>query len=103
MYAIVRTGGKQYKVSEGDVVKVEYLEGEPGAEVTIDDILMVGKEDDTVIGTPKVDNAKVIGEIVEQGKNKKILVSTYKKRKGFEKRKGHRQMFTRLKIKQIVA
>jgi large subunit ribosomal protein L21 len=102
MYAVIKTGGKQYKVSEGDLLKVEKLEGTVGDAVTLGDVLMVGG--DTVkIGTPLVPNASVVGKIVEQGKDKKILVFKSKRRKDSRKLNGHRQPRTILKIEKINA
>ena len=102
MYAVVKTGGKQYKVSVGDFLKVEKIEGVVGDSVTLEEILMVGG--DTVkIGTPLVPSASVVGTIVEQGKDKKILVFKSKRRKNSRKLNGHRQPRTILKIDKINA
>ena len=102
MYAVVKTGGKQYKVSEGDLLKVEKLEGAVGDSIELGEVLMVGG--DTVkIGTPLVPSASVVGTIVEQGKDKKILVFKSKRRKGSRKLNGHRQPRTILKIDKINA
>lgn len=102
MYAVVKTGGKQYKVSEGDFLRVEKLEGAVGDTVELSDVLMVGGE--TVkIGTPLVPDAKVVGKIIEQGKDKKVLVFKSKRRKGSRKIRGHRQSRTVLKIEKINA
>ena len=103
MYAVIATGGKQYKVSEGDIVRVEKLAGEVGSKVEISDVLLVGDEGSTTIGTPTVEKAKVSGEIVEQGKDKKVLVFKKKRRKGYKKLQGHRQQYTALKIEKIKA
>jgi large subunit ribosomal protein L21 len=100
MYAIVKTGGKQYKVSEGDLLKVEKLEGTVGDTVELNDVLMVGGEK-VSIGTPLVPSAQVVGKIVEQGKDKKILVFKSKRRKDSRKLNGHRQPRTILKIEKI--
>ena len=102
MYAVIATGGKQYKVSEGDVVRVEKLNGDVGSKIEITDVLMVGG-DTPAIGAPIVDKAAVTGEIVEQGKAKKILVFKKKRRKGYKKLQGHRQQYTALKIEKIKA
>ncbi len=100
MYAVVRTGGKQYKVSEGDFLKVEKLDGAVGDTIELSEVLMVGG--DTVkIGTPLVPSASVVGKIVEQGKDKKILVFKSKRRKDSRKLRGHRQPRTILKIEKI--
>jgi large subunit ribosomal protein L21 len=102
MYAVVKTGGKQYKVSEGDLLKIEKLEGAVGDTVELGEVLLVGGE--TVkIGTPLVPSASVIGKIVEQGKDKKILVFKSKRRKNSRKLNGHRQPRTILKIEKINA
>ena len=102
MYAVVRTGGKQYKVSEGDFLKVEKLEGAVGDTVEFGEILMVGG-DAVKIGTPLVPSATVVGKIVEQGKEKKILVFKSRRRKNSRKLNGHRQFKTVLKIEKINA
>ena len=105
MQAILKTGGKQYRVQEGDIIKVEKLEGEVGDEIILDEILMVkkgGEESEVLIGSPNLSDFKVKGEILEQGRGKKILVFTYKRRKGFKKMKGHRQSFTAIEVKEIL-
>jgi len=102
MYAVIKTGGKQYKVSEGDLVKVEKLEGAVGDTIELSEVLMVGGEE-VAIGTPLLPGAKVKAQIVEQGKDKKVLVFRSKRRKGFRKTYGHRQTITRLKITGIEA
>ena len=101
MYAIIATGGKQYKVSEGDVIKVEKLDAEVGAKVTFDNVLLVGG--DTVkVGTPTVDGAKVEASVGSEGKGKKVIVYKYKRKTGYHKKNGHRQLFTQVKIDSIV-
>ena len=100
MYAVVRTGGKQYKVSEGDLLRVEKLEGAVGDTIELTEVLMVGGEK-VAIGTPLVPSASVVGKIVEQGKDKKILVFKAKRRKNSSKKNGHRQHRTVLKIEKI--
>jgi large subunit ribosomal protein L21 len=102
MYAVIKTGGKQYKVSEGDLVKVEKIEGAVGDSIELVEVLMVGGEE-VAIGTPLLPGAKVKAQIVEQGKDKKVLVFRSKRRKGFRKTYGHRQTITRLKITGIEA
>jgi large subunit ribosomal protein L21 len=101
MYAVVVTGGKQHRVREGDLLRVEKIEGEVGATVALDRVLMIGKEDGTVVGTPTVPGATVRAEIVRQGLARKILVFHKKRRKRFRKLRGHRQPFTHLKITGI--
>lgn len=102
MYAVVKTGGKQYKVSAGDFIKIEKVDGAVGDTIELGEVLMVGGEEVT-IGTPLLPGAKVKAQIVEQGKDKKVLVFRSKRRKGFRKTYGHRQTITRLKITGIEA
>ena len=101
MYAVVKTGGKQYKVSEGDLLRVEKVGGETGDAVELKEVLMVANGDKMEIGTPVLPNACVVGEIVKHGKAKKIIVFKSKKRKGYRKKQGHRQIYTNLRIKEI--
>jgi large subunit ribosomal protein L21 len=103
MYAIVKTGGKQYKVSQGDTMRFEKLDGDVGATVTFDQVLMVNDGETVTVGQPRVENAVVSGQIVEQGKAKKILVFKYKRRKGYRRKQGHRQQFTAVRIDSISA
>ena len=102
MYAIIATGGKQYKVSEGDVIKVERLGVEPGEEVVFDQVLVVGGEQ-TVVGSPVVDGASVKATVVANGRARKVIVYKYKPKTGYHKKNGHRQHFTQVKIDQIIA
>ncbi len=102
MYAVIKTGGKQYKVSEGDLLKVEKIDGAVGETVEIDQVLMVGGAE-VKLGTPLVPGAKVKAQIVAQEKDKKILVFKSKRRKGYRKKFGHRQPITRLKVASIEA
>lgn len=101
MYAIVQTGGKQYRVKEGDRLRIEKISGNVGSKVTLDTVLMVKKDNDVLVGTPKVANAKIEGTIVRHGRGRKVLVYTYKRRKGYEKRHGHRQDFTEITVNKI--
>ena len=101
MYAIIATGGKQYKVSEGDVIDVEKIAAEAGAEVTFDNVLAVGGETLKVAGD--VAGATVTGTVMEQGKARKVIVYRYKRKTGYHKKNGHRQLFTRVKIDKINA
>ena len=104
MYAVVATGGKQYKVSEGDVVYVEKLDGEVDSTVELDKVLIVNKDDaGGVIGKPEVDGAKVSAKILAQGKSKKIIVFKYKAKKDYRRKQGHRQPYTKLQIEKIDA
>jgi large subunit ribosomal protein L21 len=101
MYAVIETGGKQYKVQEGDVVFVEKLDAEDGATVTFDKVLAVSNEGNVTFGKPLVDNASVSAKVLGQGKNKKIIVFKYKPKKGYRRKAGHRQPFTKLQIEKI--
>lgn len=101
MYAIIATGGKQYKVSEGDTIKVEKLAVEAGETVTFDDVLAIGGDKLTV--GDDVKNASVTATVVENGKNKKVIVYRYKRKSGYHKKNGHRQAFTKVKIEKINA
>ncbi|OQY25680.1 MAG: 50S ribosomal protein L21 [Desulfobacteraceae bacterium 4572_35.2] len=102
MYAVIKTGGKQYKVSEGDTLKIEKIVGEVGETIELSEVLMVGGEE-VQIGTPLLPGAKVTARIVEQGKDKKVIVFKSKRRQGYRKTYGHRQTITRLKITGIEA
>ena len=101
MYAIIETGGKQYRVVEGQILKVEKLETPVGEEVNINKVLLVKKDDDLITGNPLVENAKVVAEVVETAKDKKIIVFKYKRRKNYRRKKGHRQWYSKIKIKEI--
>jgi len=103
MYAIVRTGGKQYQVEAGDTLRVEKLLGEVGDTVELADVLLVVDGETVRIGQPMVDGAKVVARIVEQGRHKKIIVFKKKRRKGYQVKKGHRQMYTALNIETVSA
>lgn len=102
MYAIIATGGKQYKVAEGDIIKVEKLGAEAGESVTFDQVLVVNNGE-VVVGSPTVANASVTGTVVREGKGKKIIVYRYKRKSGYHKKNGHRQPFTQVKIEKINA
>ena len=102
MYAIIATGGKQYKVSEGDIIKVEKLGVEAGETVTFDHVLAVNS-DKLVVGNPTVDKANVTATVIEEGKNKKVIVYRYKRKSGYHKKNGHRQPYTKVKIEKINA
>ncbi len=103
MFAIIRTGGKQYKVSKDDQITVEKIDAEAGKKVEIEDVLMVSDGKKTTIGTPAVKGAKVVAEIVEQTRGDKIIVFKKKRRQNYRRKKGHRQNLTVLKIKDIKA
>ena len=102
MYAVVAAGGKQYKVEEGDVLRIEKVDGNVGDTVTFDKVLLVADGENLTIGQPLVENTSVSAQILEQGKNKKIIVFKFKRRKGYRKTQGHRQPFTAVKIGSIV-
>jgi large subunit ribosomal protein L21 len=102
MYAVIRSGGKQYTVRPGDRLDVERLDGEVGSQVELTEVLMVADGDTVSLGAPSVAGARVTAEIVEHGKGKKVVVFKYKPKIRYRKRTGHRQQFTRLAIKDIV-
>ena len=103
MYAVFVTGGKQYKVSEGDTIFVEKLDLEENAEVSFDNVLVVGKEDGAVVGAPVVEGAKVNAKVLKNGKGKKVTVFTYRPKKDSKRKMGHRQPYTKLEITSIEA
>ena len=102
MYAVIKTGGKQYRVAQGDSLRIEKLSGEVGSEVTFDEVLMVGG-DKVAVGTPRVDGASVTATITAQDRAKKIIVFKYKRRKGYRRKYGHRQPFTEVEITGVSA
>ncbi len=101
MYAVIRTGGKQYKVHEEQILKVEKLEGTEGSQLEFDDVLMYSDGETITLGTPTIESAAVKAHILDQAKDKKKLVFKYKRRKGFRRLKGHRQHYTEIKIDSI--
>ncbi len=101
MYAVIKTGGKQHKVSEGDVLAVEKLAGDKGTEIIFNEVLMVSDDNNVKVGKPFVEGATVTGEIINQKKGPKIHVFKMTRRKGFKKKTGHRQDLTNMKIKKI--
>ena len=102
MYAIIKTGGKQYKVEEGDIIRVEKLSAKEGEEIVLDQVLVIG--DKTVkIGDPTISGASVKATVMGEGKEKKVIVYRYKPKTGYHKKSGHRQPYTQLKIDQIIA
>lgn len=103
MYAVIKTGGKQYKVSPGDTIRVEKLPGEPGQEIELNEVLLVGDGAEVKIGQPLVEGAKVIATVLNQGRSRKIIVFKKKRRKNYKKKRGHRQFYTELQIKEIQA
>jgi large subunit ribosomal protein L21 len=101
MYAVIQTGGKQYKVSKGQVLKIEKLAQEVGQEVEFDKVLMINQDGDSKIGTPFLAGSKVKAEVLAQGRHKKIKIVKFKRRKHHDKQMGHRQYFTEVKITEI--
>jgi len=101
MYAIIETGGKQFKVSQGDVIRVEKLCIEPGETHTFEQVLLLANDEKIVVGAPYVSGVKVAATVTKQDKAKKVIIYKYKAKKGFHKKKGHRQPFTELKIESI--
>ncbi len=103
VYAVIETGGKQYKVSEGDVIFVEKLAAEEGSDVAFDKVLVCGDGSNVQVGSPVLSNAKVTGKVVKNGKSKKITVLTYKPKKNEKRKMGHRQPYTKVEIVKIEA
>ncbi len=103
MYAVIKTGGKQYRVSEGETLQIEKLPGNPGDEINFDEVLLVGGGDATKVGKPHVSGAKVSAEIVAQDRGPKIIVFKMRRRKNYRRKAGHRQAYTRVKITAIKA
>ena len=103
MYAVVLTGGKQYRVQEGDVLFVEKLNAEVETTIELSEILAVGKEEGLVVGKPLVEGAKVVAKVLAQGKAKKIIVFKFKRKLDYRKKQGHRQPYTKLQIEKINA
>ena len=101
MFAVFESGGKQHRVVEGEVVRLERLDGEPGDTIVFDRVLMIAEGDEVAIGEPLVEGGQVTGEVVEQGRGKKIRVIKFKRRKNYLRKKGHRQAFTDVKITAI--
>jgi large subunit ribosomal protein L21 len=101
MYAVLKTGGKEYRVSKGDLVRVEKMEGNVGDPVTLKEVLMVSQEGDIQVGTPLLANATVTGEIVQHIKGKKVLIFKMKRRKNYRRLRGHRQTYTYIKVNDI--
>jgi len=103
MYAVIKTGGKQYKVQEGETLRVEKLTGGEGSEIEFNDVLMISDGENVTLGQPGIENAIVKGHILEQGKGKKVLIFKFKRRKGYRNLRGHRQQYTSVKIDTIQA
>ena len=103
MYAVFKTGGKQYRAATGDTIKVEKIEAEKGATVELDQVLMVGEGEDVKIGAPYLEGGKVTATVVDHGRREKIKVIKFKRRKNHRKQMGHRQYFTQIEITGIDA
>ncbi len=103
MYAVLKTGGKQYKVSEGDVIFVEKLEADVDSTIELTEVLAVANDDGLNVGSPMVEGAKVVCKVLAQDKAKKIIVFKYKAKKDYRRKQGHRQPYTKLQIEQILA
>lgn len=103
LYAVIETGGKQYRVSTGDAIYVEKLNVNEGDEIVFDRILLVSQDGKTQVGTPYVDGAKVVAKVAKHGKQKKIIVFKYKAKKNYRRKRGHRQPYTKLVIESITA
>jgi large subunit ribosomal protein L21 len=101
MYAVVKTGGKEYRVSKGAIIRVEKLKGKVGDQVELKDVLMISQEDQVQSGTPYLTNAVMMGEIVQEIKGRKVMTYKMKKRKNYRRFKGHRQTYTYLKVNDI--
>ena len=103
MYAVIETGGKQYRVQEGDVLKVEKIEANVGDTVTIDRVLLVAQDGAVKVGSPLVDGAKAMLKVVEHGKGEKIIVFKYKAKKNYRRKQGHRQPYTKVRVEALQA
>jgi len=101
MYAVIETGGKQYRINEGDIIRVEKLPAEVGSDIEFEKVLLVGSGEDVKVGMPLVDGAKVTGKVVEQDRGKKIVVFKMKRRKNYRRKQGHRQDYTGVRIDRI--
>jgi large subunit ribosomal protein L21 len=103
MYAVIATGGKQYKVAPGDVVRVESLDAKKGDTIELKDVFMIADGDKVSVGKPSLVSAKVTAEVVGEGRGEKIIIFKHRRRKGFRKTNGHRQNYTAIKVKEIIA
>jgi large subunit ribosomal protein L21 len=101
MYAVVKSGGKEYRISKGDVIRIEKVGGKVGDQVTLKDILMISQEGQVHVGTPQLAKAQVVGQIIQQTKGGKVLTYKMKRRKNYRRMKGHRQNYTYLKVSDI--
>ena len=103
MYAVIETGGKQYRVSTGDKLRLEKIHAEEGEQVSFDKVILLGKDDGPVIGTPYIDGAVVTAKILEHGKDDKVIVFKYRRKKNYRKFRGHRQQYTLVQIEAVNA
>ncbi|MBZ0272517.1 50S ribosomal protein L21 [bacterium] len=103
MYAVFQASGRQFKVKEGDTLKLDTLEGDPGSSVTFDKVLLLGGDDAIKVGSPTVSGASVQCEIVDHGRARKVIVFKYKRRKGYQVKRGHRQHYTKVRVTKISA
>ena len=101
MYAVIETGGKQYRVSEGATLKIEKIDVEVGQTLEIRNVLLLVQDDTIKVGNPYLRDVKVVGEVIEKGRDKKIIIFKSKRRKGYRKKQGHRQPYTKIRIKEI--
>jgi large subunit ribosomal protein L21 len=101
MYAVFRSGGRQYQVEPGTVIKLEKLPGEVGSDVTLNEVILIGEGDDVRVGRPLIEDVAIRGRIVEQGRHRKIIVFKHKRRKDYRKKQGHRQQYTAVLIQSI--
>ncbi len=102
MYAVIETGGKQYRVAQDDVIRVEKLAAAAGESITFDRVLMVGEGDQTKIGAPVVEGSKVVADVEEHGRGDKVTIIKFRRRQKYRRKQGHRQAYTQLRIKEIV-
>lgn len=101
MYAVIKSGGKQYRVSPGDEVKIEKIQGEVGEEIRFDSVLLVSDGEQIQVGRPYLDQVEVVGQITRQAKDRKVVVVKFKRRKNYRRKKGHRQPFTLVRIQEV--
>ena len=101
MYAVIEQGGKQYRVTEGDKFRMEKIHAEDGAQVAFDKVILLGKDDGAVIGAPYVDGASVTAKVLESGKDDKVIVFKYRRKKNYRKFRGHRQQYTLIQIESV--
>jgi large subunit ribosomal protein L21 len=101
MYAVIEEGGKQYRVSQGDKIRVEKRDAEVGATIAIDKVVLLGKDDGAVIGAPYVNGASIIAKVLEHGKEDKVIVFKYRRKKNYRRFRGHRQQYTEITVESI--